>query len=350
MDLTIVIPIKDEKDNLPRLHERLTDALRASASSYEIVLVDDGSGDGSHLVMAQMAAQDARVKVVRLRRNFGQSAAMQAGIDFAVGDVIVTMDGDLQNDPADIPMLVKTLHDGSYDAVFGLRANRQDTFINRKLPSNIGNWLIRKVTGVEIKDMGCTLREPAPPDLAKSLSLYGEMHRFIPVLVQHAGATFVQVPVQHHPRTAGKTKYNITRTFRVMLDLITVKFMQSYMTRPMHVMGFAGLFAMFLGMLSLAATFVVKLVDGTSMIRNPLLHLSVMLELIGVQVISMGLLGELVTRTYFESQGKRAYAVRSTLNVTAAAEDARARGGVNQLFASAGFRAEYNVRHGRRPY
>ena len=325
MDLSIVIPIKDEKDNLPRLHERLTDALRASASSYEIVLVDDGSGDGSHLVMAQLAAQDPRVKVVRLRRNFGQSAAMQAGIDFAIGDVIVTMDGDLQNDPNDIPMLVKTLSDGNYDAVFGLRANRQDTFINRKLPSNLGNWLIRKVTGVEIKDMGCTLRA-LRGDLAKSLSLYGEMHRFIPVLVQHAGATFVQVPVQHHPRTAGQTKYNITRTGRVLLDLITVKFMQSYMTRPMHVMGFAGLFAMFLGGLSLAATVVVKLVDGTSMIRNPLLHLSVMLELIGVQVISMGLVGELVTRTYFESQGKRAYAVRSTLNVepTAGGEMRRA--------------------------
>jgi glycosyltransferase involved in cell wall biosynthesis len=322
MDLSIVIPIKDEKDNLPRLHERLTAALRSSPSSYEIVLVDDGSSDGSHVVMGQMAAQDARVKVVRLRRNFGQSAAMQAGIDFAAGDVIVTMDGDLQNDPADIPMLVKTLNDGNYDAVFGLRANRQDTFINRKLPSTLGNWLIRKVTGVEIKDMGCTLRA-LRGDLAKSLSLYGEMHRFIPVLVQHAGATFVQVPVQHHPRLAGKTKYNITRTFRVMLDLITVKFMQTYMTRPMHVMGFAGLFAMFLGLLSLAGTVVVKLVDGTSMIRNPLLHLSVMLELIGVQVISMGLVGELVTRTYFESQGKRAYAVRSTLNVAPAAEDAR---------------------------
>jgi glycosyltransferase involved in cell wall biosynthesis len=313
MDLSIVIPIKDERENLARLHDRLTDALRA-LPSYEIVLVDDGSTDGSHVEMESLAVQDARLKVVRLRRNFGQSAAMQAGIDFASGDVIVTMDGDLQNDPADIPMLIETLRTGDYDAVFGLRANRQDTFINRTLPSRLGNWLIRKVTGVEIKDMGCTLRA-IKKDLAKSLSLYGEMHRFIPVLVQHAGATFVQVPVQHHPRTAGKTKYNITRTFRVLLDLITVKFMQSYMTRPMHVMGLAGMVAMFLGVLCLIATVVIKLVDGTSMIRNPLLHLSVMLELIGVQVISMGLLGELVMRTYFESQGKRVYAVRSTVNV-----------------------------------
>jgi hypothetical protein len=303
------------------LHDRIADALRSHAFAYEIVLVDDGSTDGSHLEMEALATLDPRVKVVRLRRNFGQSAAMQAGIDFAAGDIIVTMDGDLQNDPADIPMLLDTLKTGDYDAVFGLRADRQDTFLNRKLPSKIGNWLIRKVTGVHIQDMGCTLRA-IKKDLAKSLSLYGEMHRFIPVLVQDAGGTFVQVPVKHHPRTAGKTKYNITRTFRVLLDLITVKFMQSYMTRPMHVMGLAGMLAMFLGGCCLIATAAIKWYDGTSMIRNPLLHLSVMLELIGVQAISMGLLGELVTRTYFESQGKRAYLVRSTLNIAipAAAE------------------------------
>src|SRR5262249_16926746 len=292
MDLSIVIPIKDEKDNVKRLHEQISAALQTGEGrgmsnearlgsslahpglslSYEIVLVDDGSSDGSHLELAAIAAVDERVKVVRLRRNFGQSAALQAGIDFATGDVIVTMDGDLQNEPADIPMLLDTLKDGGYDAVFGLRADRQDAFLNRKLPSNLGNWLIRKVTGVEIKDMGCTLRA-IRKDLAKSLSLYGEMHRFIPVLVQDAGATFTQVPVKHHPRTAGKTKYNITRTFRVMLDLITVKFMQSYVTRPMHVMGFAGLLSMLLGFLCVAATIVVKFVDGTSMVRNPLLQL-----------------------------------------------------------------------------
>jgi glycosyltransferase involved in cell wall biosynthesis len=314
MDLSIVVPIKDEKDNIRRLHERIGSALQSAGLSYEIVLVDDGSRDGSHAEMEAIAALDARVKVIRLRRNFGQSAAMQAGIDFAFGDVIVTMDGDLQNDPADIPMLLATLQQGSYDAVFGMRARRQDTFINRTLPSALGNWLIRKVTGVEIRDMGCTLRAMRK-DLAKSLSLYGEMHRFIPVLVEHAGATFTQVAVQHHPRTAGQTKYNIFRTVRVMLDLVTVKFLQSYLTRPMHVMGLAGILAMLLGVLSLIATFAIKWMDGTSLIRNPLLHLSVMLELIGVQAISMGLLGELVARTYFESQGKRAYAVRSTVNV-----------------------------------
>jgi glycosyltransferase involved in cell wall biosynthesis len=318
MDLSIVIPIKDEKDNIRRLHEAITAALEPAtpqaARSYEIVFVDDGSTDGSHHELEAIAALDPRVKVVRLRRNFGQSAATQAGIDHAAGDVLVTMDGDLQNDPADIPMLLDTLKAGSYDAVFGLRAHRQDAYLNRTLPSKLGNWLIRKVTGVDIHDLGCTLRA-IKMDLAKSLSLYGEMHRFIPVLLQHAGATFTQVPVRHHPRTAGQTKYNLTRTFRVMLDLITVKFMQTYLTRPMHVMGLAGLASMFLGFLCLLATVAVKWIDGTSMIRNPLLHLSVMLEVIGVQAISMGLLGELVTRTYFESQGKRAYTVRSTLNV-----------------------------------
>lgn len=322
MDLSIVIPIKDEKENIPRLHERITDALRDLNAPFEIVLVDDGSTDGSHLEMESLAARDPRVKVVRLRRNFGQSAAMQAGIDYANGQAIVTMDGDLQNDPADIPMLLETLKQGGYDAVFGLRADRQDTYLNRKLPSNLGNWLIRKVTGVPIKDMGCTLRV-IKSDLAKNLALYGEMHRFIPVLAQHAGATFVQVPVRHHPRTAGHTKYNITRTFRVILDLITVKFMQSYMTRPMHVMGFAGMLAMMLGIICLLATAGIKWWDGTSMIRNPLLHLSVMLELVGVQFISTGLLGELVTRTYFESQGKRAYLVRSTLNIASSGEEHR---------------------------
>ena len=318
MEVSIVIPIKDEKENIRRLHERITESLRALPASYEIVLVDDGSTDGGHLEMEALAVYDARVKIVRLRRNFGQSAAMQAGIDHATGDVIFTMDGDLQNDPADIPMMYDTLVAGGYDAVFGLREKRQDDLVIRKLPSWAGNWLIRKVTGNTVMDMGCTLRAMRS-DLAKSLSLYGEMHRFIPVLVQHIGATFVQVPVRHHPRTAGHTKYNLTRTFRVMLDLITVKFMQSYMTRPMHVMGSAGLLSMLVGFVVLMAVVVTKWTVGTSMIRNPLLLLSVMMELIGVQFISMGLIGELVTRTYFESQGKRAYHVRSTRNLTPSA-------------------------------
>jgi hypothetical protein len=280
-----------------------------------MVFVDDGSNDDSFAVLQELAAGDGRVKVVRLRRNFGQTPALRAGIDWSSGDVLVTMDGDLQNDPADIPMLLDKLDEG-HDAVFGLRAHRQDHFFIRKLPSFFGNWLIRRVTGVRIRDMGCTLRA-LRRDLAEALPLYGELHRFVPVLAQMHGARIVQVPVRHHPRVAGKTKYGLTRTVRVLLDLITVKFLHTYLTRPMHVLGTAGLVSMGLGGGSLIATMAMKylLNPPVFMTGNPLLLLSVMLELVGVQFISMGLIGEVLTRTYFESQGKAAYTVRATLNL-----------------------------------
>jgi glycosyltransferase involved in cell wall biosynthesis len=321
--LSVVIPIKDEIDNLQPLHASLKQALDpllgaagpAGLADYEIVLVDDGSTDGSFDVLKQLAARDRRVKVVVLRRNFGQTPALRAGIDVSSGDVIVTMDGDLQNDPADVPMLLEKLAEG-YDAVFGLRKNRQDKLFIRKLPSFMGNWLIRRVTGVTIKDMGCTLRVMRR-DLAEALPLYGEMHRFVPVLAKMHGAKVAQVDVNHRPRTAGKTKYNLSKTVRVLLDLITVKFLHTYVTRPMHALGLPGLAAMGLGVVSLLATIWMKHFssDRVLMTGNPLLLLSVMLELIGVQFISMGLLGELLARTYFESQGKSAYVVRATLNL-----------------------------------
>jgi glycosyltransferase involved in cell wall biosynthesis len=314
--LSVVIPIKDERDNLAPLHEQVRAALEPLGVAYEVVFVDDGSIDCSFAVLEGLAARDRRVKVVRLRRNFGQTAALQAGIDHSSGAVLVTMDGDLQNDPADIPALLAKLAEG-YDAVLGLRAKRHDHFLIRKLPSWMANWLIRRVTGVQIKDMGCTLRVMRR-DLAEALPLYGEMHRYIPVLAQQHGARLAQIPVRHHPRTAGKTKYNLTRTVRVLLDLITIKFLHSYMTRPMHVMGSAGLVSMGLGGLSLLLTIFMKWHSGIWMTGNPFLLLSALLELVGVQFISMGLIGELLTRTYFESQGKSAYTVRSTLNVEAA--------------------------------
>ncbi len=313
MDLSVVIPIKDERDNLGPLHERLHRSLDPLGLDYELVFVDDGSGDGSYMVLHELAAADSRSKVIRLRRNFGQSAALKAGIDWSQGDVLVTMDGDLQNDPQDIPRLLDKLREG-YDAVFGLRARRQDNFLIRKIPSFLGNWLIRKVTGVPVKDLGCTLRA-MQRDLARALPLYGEMHRFVPVLAQQYGARLAQLPVRHHPRTAGKTKYNLTRAFRVLLDLITVKFMHGYLTRPMHVMGLGGMLSMVLGVLTLAATVWMKYYDGRNMTRNPLLHLGIMLELVGVQLISMGLIGEVLARTYFESQEKSSYVVQSTLNM-----------------------------------
>jgi glycosyltransferase involved in cell wall biosynthesis len=313
MDLSVVIPVKDERDNVRPLHERLGQALNPLGLSYEVVIVDDGSTDDTFTLLQEIAGRDQRWKVVRLRRNFGQSAAMQAGFDFSTGDVLVTMDGDLQNDPADIPLLLEKL-DAGYDAVLGLRQKRQDRLLVRKIPSLIGNWLIRKVTGVQIKDMGCTLRAMRR-DLAEGLPLYGEMHRYIPVLAHQYGGRLLQIPVNHHPRTAGKSKYNLSRTFRVLLDLITVKFLHGYLTRPMHVMGSAGLIAMGMGLLSLLATIWMKATMGVFMTGNPFLLLSALLELIGVQFISMGLLGEVLTRTYFESQGKTSYAVRTTLNL-----------------------------------
>jgi glycosyltransferase involved in cell wall biosynthesis len=234
--------------------------------------------------------------------------------------VLVTMDGDRQNDPADIPMLLTRLDEG-YDAVLGQRKNRQDNFLVRKLPSRLANWLIRKVTGVEIHDMGCTIRA-LRREVAEELPLYGEMHRFVPVLAQMQGARLLQVDVRHHPRVAGRTKYNLSRTFRVLLDLITIKFLDTYLTRPMHALGLAGLVAMALGGVSLLGTVWMKYfhTPPVFMTGNPLLLLTVMLELVGVQLISMGLVAELLTRTYFESQGKSAYVVKGTLNLEQPAE------------------------------
>src|SRR5262249_47626760 len=236
--MPVVFPTRDEKPTPPPLHERLCAALDPTGLAYELVFVDDGSIDGSFAVLEGLAAQDPRVKVVRLRRNFGQSAALQAGIDWSAGEVLVTIDGDLPNDPAHLPPLLPRP-----------RRRRAHPPL-RRLPSLLGNWLIRKVTGVQVRDMGCTLRAMRR-ELAEALPLYGEMHRFIPVLAQQYGARLLQVPVRHHPRSAGKTKYTLSRTFRVVLDLMTVKFLHSYLTRPMHVMGLAGLISMGLGVVSL---------------------------------------------------------------------------------------------------
>ncbi|MBX9622398.1 MAG: glycosyltransferase family 2 protein [Gemmataceae bacterium] len=312
--LSVVVPVKDERDNVRPLFDRVRAAL-AGGPAWELVVVDDGSTDGTWAELAAVAAQDPRVKVVRLRRNFGQSAATQAGLDAAAGDVIVTMDGDLQNDPADIPLLLAKLDEG-YDAVLGRREKRQDKLILRKVPSLLANWLIRRVLDVPFKDFGCTLRAMRR-DVADGLELYGEMHRFITALILQQGARVTQVPVRHHPRTAGKSKYTLSRTVRVMLDLLTVKFLGSYQTRPMHVFGGLGLGCLGLGFASGLTALVMKYTVGMGMTANPLFLFGAVAALTGVQFLSLGLVGEVLTRVYFESQGKRPYAVRDRRNLDA---------------------------------
>ncbi len=314
MDLSVVVPLKDERDNVRPLYERVRDALvGAKTGAWELVFVDDGSTDDTFAQLELIARADDRVKVVRLRRNFGQSAATQAGLDAATGDVIVTMDGDLQNDPADIPLMLAKLAEG-YDAVLGQRQKRQDKLLLRKVPSVTANWLIRKVLGVPFKDFGCAMRA-VRREVFQDLVLYGEMHRFITALIMQQGARVTQIPVRHHPRTAGKSKYNLTRSIRVILDLMTVKFQGSFQTRPMHLFGSLGLVCMLIGFLSVTASAVMKYTTGPGMTANPLFLLGAVAGFIGVQFVSLGLMGEVLTRVYYESQGKRPYVIRERRNV-----------------------------------
>jgi glycosyltransferase involved in cell wall biosynthesis len=317
--LSVVVPVKDERQNVRPLFERVRNALDdARCGPWELVLVDDGSTDGTFDELEALSAADERVKVVRLRRNFGQSAATQAGLDAARGAVIVTMDGDLQNDPADIPAMLAKLDEG-FDAVLGQRQKRQDKLLLRKVPSLAANWVIRKVLGVPFKDFGCTLRA-VRREVFDGLVLYGEMHRFITALIMQQGARVTQIPVRHHPRTAGKSKYNLTRTVRVMLDLMTVKFQGSFQTRPMHLFGGFGLACLLAGFTSVAASAVMKYTTGPGMTANPLFLLGAVAGLIGVQFVSLGLMGEVLTRVYYESQGKRPYTVREQRNLDRPAE------------------------------
>jgi glycosyltransferase involved in cell wall biosynthesis len=318
--LSVIIPVKDERANVRPLVQWLRDAL-TPACDWEAVFVDDGSTDGTHAELRQAAALDPRVKVVRLRRNVGQSAALQAGFDHARGDVIATMDGDLQNDPADLPKMLARLDD-DVDVVLGERADRKDPLLLRKLPSRAANWLIRRTLRVPFRDFGCTLRV-MKREIVDGLQLYGEMHRFISALAVQQGAGVVQVPVAHHPRTAGVSKYGLGRTVRVVLDLLTVKFMASYHTRPMHLFGGVGLALMLAGIVSLVATVAMKWTGGQWMTGNPLLLLSVMLELMGIQFVSLGLVGEVLTRMNYERQGRRPYLVRETRNLEPVAEPVR---------------------------
>lgn len=319
MQLSIVVPIYNEVENIPHCYRDLTAVLEPLGRPYEIIFVDDGSQDGSVERLEAVASVDPRVKVVQFRRNYGQTAAMRAGIETASGDVIVTMDGDLQNDPADIPMMVSKLEEG-FDLVYGWRKNRQDALLNRRLPSRIANWLIAKVTGFPVRDLGCTLKV-IRREIAEDLSMYGEMHRFIPILAHWEGARSAEVVTRHHPRRFGTTKYGIWRTFRVILDLITVKYMIRYSVSPMKLFGGIGLISLAAGCLSGVATAAMKVLGGVDMTGNPLLLLTVFAATVGVQFIVLGLLGEVTARTYHECQGKPTYRVRRTLNLKSDAEE-----------------------------
>ena len=310
LDLSVVVPLYNEEESLPHLLEQLLQALRPSDERFELVLVNDGSSDRTAEVLAQLSHEVPELVAVLLRKNYGQTAAMAAGFDVAQGAVIVSLDGDLQNDPADIPMLLAKLREG-YDLVSGWRHQRQDAALQRKLPSRIANRLIGRVTGVKLHDYGCSLKAYRREVLA-DMRLYGELHRFLPALAFIEGARITEVKVNHRARQYGSSKYGIDRTFRVLMDLLTVWFMKRFLTRPMYVFGFGGLIAMLGSLLASTYLLAVKLMGG-DIGNRPLLTLAVVLGLAGIQLFCFGLLGELLIRTYHESQGRPIYRIRATL-------------------------------------
>lgn len=307
MSVSVVIPLYNEEENVSVLHKRLKDVLDTLGTEYEIIYVDDGSSDRTLNLLEDIQRTDKNVMVLSLRRNFGQTAAFAAGFDFARGDVVITMDGDLQNDPKDIPRLLDAIKD--YDLVSGWRKKRKDKFLTRRLPSMIANWLISRVTRVRLHDYGCSLKAYRR-DVVKNLRLYGEMHRFIPAVASWYGVRVAEIETTHHPRLRGKSKYGISRTIKVLLDLITVKFLQSFSTKPMQ---FFGPMGMIFGMVGVGISLylsIEKLFKGVNIGGRPLLLLGALLIIVGVQFVGMGLLGEMLVRVYHESQKKPIYAIK----------------------------------------
>ena len=314
MDLSLVIPVYNEEESLPLLFDAIHQALDSLPRSWEVILVDDGSSDKSLGVLKILAEKDPEhIRVVAFRRNFGQTAAIAAGIDHSQGEIIVLLDADLQNDPADIPMMLEKLDEG-YDVVSGWRVKRKDTFITRTLPSRIANELISRVTGVQLHDYGCTLKVYRR-EVITGFRLYGEMHRFIPVFAHAVGAKIIEVPVNHHPRQFGEAKYGLERTLKVLLDLFTVKFLLSYSAKPIYLFGGTGMGIMAISALLLLFLFIRRVFFGISVFGSPLFQLSAPLFILGSQSILMGLIAELQVRTYHESQHKPTYTLRETINI-----------------------------------
>ena len=316
MDISVVVPLYNEEDNVQLLYDELHEVLAALPGSAEMVFVDDGSKDRTLARLEAVQRQDPGVRVVALRRNFGQTAAMSAGFDHASGAVIVTMDGDLQNDPHDIPKLLAKLDEG-FDVVTGWRFDRQDAMLSRRLPSQMANRLISWVTGVRLHDYGCTLKA-FRREVIENIRLYGEMHRFIPAIASGMGIAFTEIKVNHRARRFGASKYGISRTIRVLLDLMTVKFLLSYATRPLHVFGSIGIFSSVAGFLMALVLLIQRQCFGMPLGDRPMLLLAILLMFLGIQFITIGLLAELVVRTYHESQKKPIYHVRKVLGLPAA--------------------------------
>ncbi len=307
-DLSIVIPVRNESPNIKRLYDELTATLLSGDRSYELIVIDDGSTDDTFAQLEALQARDPHLRVIRLRRNFGQTAAFAAGFAFARGRLVVTADGDNQNDPADIPRMAAEIDQG-YDIVCGWRKNRKDALITRRLPSMVANKLISWATGVDLHDYGCSLKV-FRAEVVKPLRLYGEMHRFLPAIASEFGVRIKEVVVNHRPRSAGVSKYGLSRTVRVILDLLTVKFLLSYSTRPLQIFGLIGLLAGSLGGLIVGWLAYVRLIERQGIADRPLLLLGVLLVFIGVQLVTFGLLAEVMARTYYESQNKPVYAIR----------------------------------------
>lgn len=313
IQVSVIIPTYNEYDNVDLLYEELIDVLNGAERSFELVFVDDGSSDGTVDKLKQLASTDHRIKLVLFRRNYGQTAAMQAGIHHAEGDYLVTIDGDLQNDPRDIPMMINELEEG-YDLIHGWRKDRKDALISRKIPSRIANKLISTVTDFPIHDLGCTLKVMRA-EIAKEIELYGEMHRFIPILAHQLGARSKEVVTNHRERQFGTTSYGIGRTFRVVLDLITVKYMLKYFSSPMKLFGKMGMGVASLGIVALVSSIAMKLVSNFDMTGNPLTLLAILSAILSVQFVSLGLIGEVCARIYYSKENRRNYHVRELVNI-----------------------------------
>ena len=313
LDLTVSIPILNERENITLLYGELLGVLESLGRSFEIIFIDDGSTDGSYDELKKIATEDKRVRVLRFRRNFGQTAAMDAGFREARGDVIITMDGDMQNDPADIPRLLEKMEEGDYDIVSGWRKRRKDKFITRRIPSMVANRLISKITSVRLHDYGCTLKA-YKRELTAHFNLYGEMHRFIPAIGRLIGASIAEIEVNHRPRKFGKAKYNLSRVTRVVLDLLTVKFFMGYMTQPIKIIGRIGLFFFAIAFGSIGWVIFDKFVNGQDMTNSPFFFLSILGFFSGLQLLVFGLIAEILVRTYYESQEKPAYIIKERIN------------------------------------